>query len=151
MSRTLLVAMALMAMGAVGAALYSQHVLGMQPCPWCIVQRMTFIAIAAAGVLGLLLRRIGAALALALSAAGVAAALYQHFVAAQAESCALSLADRIVGATGLDGRWPELFMATAACNESKAAMLGVPYELWSLALFVVLGAIALTVLNAKRR
>ena len=151
MSRALLIAIALLSMGAVGSALYSQHVLDMQPCPWCILQRLIFIAIAAAAIIGLLLRRVGAALVLLLAAAGVAAALWQHFVAAQAESCALSLADRIVGASGLDGRWPELFMATAACNESTAALLGLPYELWSLALFVVLGAIALRVLTAKRR
>jgi disulfide bond formation protein DsbB len=32
---------------AVGIALFTQHGLGMQPCPWCVLQRLIFLAIAA--------------------------------------------------------------------------------------------------------
>ena len=53
--RLLLVAIALLSLGAVGAALLTQHVWGMQPCPWCVLQRAIFCLIAIAALLGALL------------------------------------------------------------------------------------------------
>jgi disulfide bond formation protein DsbB len=148
----LLVGMAIVGVGAVGSALVTQHVFGMQPCAWCVLQRLIFLGIAAAAVLGLLWRsplgrRVGAGLALLLAASGVAAALWQHFVAASSASCDLSLAERIVGATGLDGRFPDVFMAMASCADAAAKLLGLPYEFWSLGTFIALGAAALLVLR----
>lgn len=151
MSRVGLAAIAVLALAAVGAALFTQHQWDMQPCPWCVLQRLIFVLIALAALVGLALRRTGSALVLGLAASGIAAALWQHFVAAQSASCALTLADRIMGATGLDGRWPEVFMATASCADAKVDLLGLPYEFWSLGVFVVIGAIALRVINARRR
>ncbi|MFN5700947.1 MAG: disulfide bond formation protein B, partial [Betaproteobacteria bacterium] len=42
---------ALLALGAVGMALVSQHVYGLQPCPWCVLQRMVFVLGAGVAVL----------------------------------------------------------------------------------------------------
>jgi disulfide bond formation protein DsbB len=144
--------MAVVGIGAVGAALVTQHVFGMQPCAWCVLQRMIFLAIAAASLVGLLWRaplgrRIGAGLALVLAACGVSAATWQHFVAANTASCDLSLAERVVGATGLDGRWPDVFMPMASCADAAVTLAGLPYEFWSLGLFIGLGATALIVLR----
>ncbi len=135
MKRAVLLLTALLSLAAVGAAYFTQHVWDMQPCPWCVLQRLIFVAIAAAALLGLLWPRGGAALAGGLALAGLAAALWQHFVAASAESCDLTLADRIMAASGLDGRFPELFMATATCAEARIDLFGLPYEAWSGALF----------------
>jgi disulfide bond formation protein DsbB len=144
-----------MALGAslavVGAALVSQHVYDMQPCPWCILQRMIFLLIAAVALLGLLWRshigRIASALLMDLLATlGVAAALWQHFVAASSSSCNLTLADRIVAASRLDGLLPEIFAPRASCADAAVALFGVPYEFWSLATFAMLGALAVLVL-----
>ncbi len=151
----LLAGSACIALGAVGAALVTQHVFGMQPCAWCVLQRLIFVAIAAACGLGLLWRsplgrRAGAALAGLLALCGVAAALWQHFVAAAAASCDLSLAERIVGATGLDEHLPEVFMAMASCADAKVTLGGMPYEFWSLGLFVLLAGAALVVLRQPR-
>lgn len=134
--RPILAGTAAVCIAAVGAAYYTQHVWDMQPCPWCVLQRMIFLAIAAACLVGLALPRTGGALALVLSLSGIAAALWQHFVAASSESCDLTLADRIVAATGLDGRWPDLFMPMASCAEAKVSLFGLPYEAWSGMLFV---------------
>jgi len=38
-------------LAAVAFAVYSQHQWGMQPCPWCILQRIVFLAIAAVALL----------------------------------------------------------------------------------------------------
>ena len=135
---------------AVAVALVTQHVFGMQPCPWCVLQRLIFVSIALAALAALLMRsalvrRALAAVMAVLTASGIAAALWQHFVAAQSASCNLTLADRIVGATGLDAALPQVFAAYASCADAAATLLGVPYEFYSLTLFVGLGAIAIWV------
>ncbi len=148
---------AALAFAGVATALVSQHVYDMQPCAWCVLQRVIFIAIGLVALAGLLWRTRTGTLAVSagavlLAACGVASALWLHFVAASSTSCRLTLADRIVGSLGLDGLAPEVFAARASCAEASVAMLGVPYALWSLALFVVLGAIAAWVaIGAARR
>ena len=87
----------LLALAAVGAAVYTQVQWGIQPCPWCVLQRAIFVCIALAALPGLLLavaatRVLSALLMLLLAAGGVASALWQHFVAASSTSCNLTLA-----------------------------------------------------------
>lgn len=143
-------------LGAVGAALVTQHVYDMQPCPWCVLQRLIFVLIAALALLGLVWRgHVGTTISAIgmdlLAAAGVAAALWQHLVAASSTSCNLTLADRIVSGTGLDGLLPEVFAARASCADAAVALFGVPYEFWSLATFTMLGALAVLVLLNLRK
>ncbi len=144
--------MVLLPLAAVGAALVSQHVYDMQPCAWCVLQRVVFVAIAAVSLPALLLtgalpRRVLAAAGLLLAGAGMAAALWQHFVAAASASCNLTLADRIVGGLGLDNAWPEVFAAYASCADAAVKLAGLSYEFYSLALFAVLGLVALRLLR----
>ena len=42
-------------------------------------------------------------------------------------------------------------MSTASCSDAKVEMLGLPYEAWSLALFVLVGAMAVRLLLPSRR
>ncbi len=151
-ARLLLLGMLVAAWGSVGFALYTQHVWGMLPCPWCVLQRLIFVLIGEAALLGLLLagasgRRVAGGLALPLALAGMGTALWQHFVAAASASCNLSMADRLMGATGLDSRFPEVFAAYASCADAKVDLAGVPYELWSLALFSALALAGWRVLS----
>jgi disulfide bond formation protein DsbB len=139
-------ALIVVSLGAVGVALVTQHGFEMLPCPWCVLQRMIFVAIALAALPGALLarapvRQASAALVMLLALAGAAAALWQHFVAASASSCELTLADRIVSASGLDAVLPDVFAPWASCADAAATLLGLPYEFYSLTLFV-LAAIA---------
>lgn len=136
-------------------ALFTQHGLGMQPCPWCVLQRAIFLSISLAALLGLvwgqaLVRRLAALLMLALAACGMAAALWQHFVAAASASCNMTFADRVMTGLGLDSLWPEVFAAYASCADAAAKLLGVPYEFYSLTIFVVLGAAAIWLLRQRR-
>ena len=135
---------------SVAIALYTQHVLGMMPCPWCVLQRVVFLAISLIAVAALLLRgalprRGAAALMLVLAGCGMAAALWQHFVAAASVSCNLTFADRVMSGSGLDALWPEVFAPQASCADAAATLLGVPYEFYSLTLFVMLAAAAVIV------
>ncbi len=147
----LLGAVALASFSALVAALVSQYQFDMQPCPWCILQRLVFLLLGAVALLGALIRPLRKPLAwalLPLAAAGAAAALWQHFVAAASDSCNLTLAERIVGWTGLDAALPQVFVAYASCQEAAVKLLGLPYEAWSLMLFLALGAAA--VIAARR-
>ncbi len=145
-----------LALAAVGVALVSQYRFDMQPCPWCVLQRLLFVLGAAVAGLELLaltaahrwqplaskwllaICQSAAGLRLLLATAGLTAALWQHFVAAAQASCQLTWADKVVAYTQLDARWPDLFQARASCLEAKAWLLGVPYEFWSAALFAFL-------------
>ncbi len=151
---TLLLAAAVLSLGAVGVALWTQHALGMEPCPWCVLQRLVFVAIALAALPALVWRHafvqaLSALLILALALAGVAAALWQHFVAAVSSSCNMTLADRIVSGLKLDGLLPDVFQARASCADAAVRLWGLPYEVWSLILFMLLSAMALRMLLRK--
>ena len=137
----LLAGTALLSVAAVGAALVSQHVYNMDPCPWCILQRVIFLAIALACGVGLAWPRLGSALVLLLALSGVAAALWQHFKAAASSSCAMTVADKIVSAMKLDSLWPDVFLARASCADAAVSLWGVPYDIYSLVLFVLIAGI----------
>ena len=138
---------------AVGLALVAQHAFGMQPCPWCILQRLIYLLIAllcamAAALRGGATRVVAVVLALALAAAGGAAAVFQHVVAAKSFSCNLTLADTVITALGLESLLPALFKVTATCADAAVSVLGVPFEYWSLALFTTI-AVALVAWLAR--
>lgn len=151
-----LAGMAVASFAAVGVALVAQHQFGVKPCPWCVLQRGVFLLIGAFSLLGWLvqakrsLRQAAVVLVLILCAAGLTAAVFQHEVASQTASCAMGLADKIVTALNLEDLWPSVFMITANCAEAAAyRFLGLPYEVWSGLLFVLMGAAGLVVLNKR--
>lgn len=152
-----LLLLAAASVAALGIALVSQHIFDMQPCPWCVLQRAVFAAIALVALAGAMLpqrlARCGALLATDLLAtAGAGAALWQHFVAKSSSSCKLTLADRIVSGLQLDALAPEVFAPRASCADAAVNLLGIPYEFWSLGLFLALGtAAAWTLVRMIRR
>lgn len=143
-------------LAAVAAALVTQHGLGMQPCPWCVLQRLIFVAISLAALPGLLVggpvaRWLSGPLVAALALCGMATAGWQHFVASNSTSCAMTLADRINRAVGMDEVLPQVFASYASCAEAKATLLGVPYEFYSFALFALLAVAGALLLRGLRR
>lgn len=154
-ARSLLGGAALASFAALAGALVAQHVFNMQPCPWCILQRLIFLLIGLCCTVSLVnaaaLRRLLAAVSALLGGAGMAAAAYQHFVAAKSSSCDMTLADRIVSSTlHLDAALPAVFEVRASCADAAVNLLGVPFEFWSLALFAVLSLVGLRVLLHPR-
>ena len=150
-----LLAMATVCLAAVAAALVAQHGFDMQPCPWCILQRVIFLAIAVACLAAVAwpsrrARQVLSSVALLLALCGVAAAFYQHQVAAKNASCNLTMADKIITALGLEPLLPALFQVTATCADAAVSVLGVPFEYWSLALFALLGLLAASTLVRLR-
>lgn len=151
----LLLAMATLCVAAVGIALVSQHVFDMQPCPWCILQRVIYLAIAllcliGAAVSAVIPRRGIGVLTLLLALSGGASALYQHLIASKSASCNLTFADKVISALGLDGAFPPLLQVTANCSDAAVSVLGVPYAYWSLTLFIAIGAASGRVVRQPR-
>lgn len=152
-SRQWLLAIAVLCGAGVAVALTGQYAFDMRPCPWCILQRVIFIVIAllslAAAALPALARRFAAGLVVLLALLGSSAALYQHFVAARSASCNLTLADKIITALRLDVLLPSMFQVTGSCADDAVTMLGVPFEFWSLGLFVVVTLLALRAVTRR--
>jgi len=150
-SRTLNL-IAWLCIAALALALVSQHVFGLRPCAWCVFQRLIYLTIAVVCWLGVLLgrlpglRRLGALLALGLSAGGIAAAWYQYSVASNMFSCDRTFADRFMVQSGLDAHMPWLFGIFATCMDARVSVLGIEYAIWSLLLFAVLAALSLIAL-----
>ena len=145
---------AALSFGAVVAALVTQHAFAMQPCPWCVLQRLIFIAIGVFAVLGLVWRgpagsRVAATFALLLALCGLASALWQHFAAAKSASCNLTLADKVMSATQLDRLVPGVFEARASCADAAVSLFGVPYAMWSALAFVVIAIVLVRVLRGR--
>jgi protein dithiol:quinone oxidoreductase len=139
---------------AIGFALISQHRWDMQPCPWCIAQRMVFLL---AGTIAFIAAWFPARarpimlLPAFLCASGVAMAVYQHWVAQYQTSCSYSIAEKWIRATGLDQLLPWLFDITATCADAATAMLGViPYAVASGALLLLLFVTALFAFKKSR-
>jgi len=136
---------------SVATALISQHLFDMQPCPWCILQRVIFLAIALVCMVGLLwdnavTRVTTGSLVILLAISGVWSAVWQHFYAANSLSCNLTLADKIISIyLELDKFSPEVFAVRASCAEAAVKLFGVPYDFWSLGLFVLIGSAAFAV------
>ena len=137
---------AAVAAGALGFGMVAQLVWHMRPCPWCTLQRLIYAAILLSSLTGIAIDWRGARLGIGcsvilLAAAGIAAAAWQSFGPVDAGGCALTLADRIVQATGLDVRLPKIFSATANCDEANVPLMGIPFAIWSLLTYAIMGAV----------
>ena len=150
-----LVAIGVIALGAVGLAAIAQYAFDMQPCPWCVLQRLIYIVV---GVLALLAaalpglgRRLFIVLALLGSLCGLASALWQQLHAVNEASCAMTLADRIMTGLHLDSLLPQLFTAYASCADAAVSVLGIPFAVWSCLLYVILALLRAWTLRASLR
>lgn len=146
---------ALVCVLAVGFALFSQHALGMQPCAWCVFQRLIFLVIAVVCLLGNLssstiYKRLVAFVVFVLGIGGMLSAWYQYDVAAQMFSCDMTLADRIIAKQlALDSAIPWLFGIYASCMDAAVDLFGLDYALWALALFALIAITAVVLLLKK--
>ena len=146
---------AFVCIAAVAFAVFSQHVLGMLPCAWCVLQRLIFILIALICLLvnfsnSLSYQKIITAIAAVFSISGMWAAWHQATVASQSFSCDMSFADVFISRhTGLDSAIPWLFGIYATCMDAAVTLFGVEYALWALILFALLTIILIFSLFRK--
>ncbi len=144
---------------ALGVALYLQHVTHLDPCPWCVVQRILFVLIGLIALAGALHRpRAFGLTAYAiviglLSMSGIAAATYHINLQsnpARAAQCAGSIVERLLDLSGLGNMIPPLFQYDGPCTLKPWSMLGLSIPEWSLVGFVLI-LIAMAVALLRRR
>ena len=126
--------------GAIATALVHQHIFGMEPCAWCVLQRLVFAVIFLISILSIIFKKTLAFdwLVSALGASGVGIALYQLNVANYSNSCGISVAEKFMNWTHLNSLLPQVFESYALCADANVSLLGLPYAAWSLWLFVLI-------------
>lgn len=140
------VAAAGLAMLAFG--LYLQHVVGLNPCPMCIVQRYALVGVVAATALAALAPRRGAWVAG--SALGVALAAFGAFVAARQSwlqwyppetvSCGRDFYG-MIATFPLERAIPMIFRGGGDCAAVDWTFLGGSIANWSFLCFVAIAAL----------
>ena len=152
--RLVLLAIAIISIALIGTAVYLQTVERMLPCPWCVIQRYMFAAIALTCLVSASLPeraiRFGSGLALLESLGGLGAASWLLWVKAHPHvSCGIDPVE-----TALNKIWPAqwlptLFEANGECTTEYPPIFGLTVAQWSFTWFVIL-AIALAWMTFRR-
>jgi disulfide bond formation protein DsbB len=139
------VVLGLVCTGLVGASFYVQHVLGIDPCPLCIIQRFTyaglipvFVAAAMAADHGRQQRALfGMAGILVLAGLGVAGyqTFLQVFPAPVVARCSASLS-YMLDSMALTEVLAHLLRATGDCSDTSFKILGLTLAQASLLIFL---------------
>ena len=147
-------------LGLLGYALYLQHALNLDPCPWCIVQRLLYIAIALVSLTAALHRpgRTGAtvygALGVVFAGGGVAAAGYHLHIQSdpqRALECMGGWLEQWLDVSRLGKIIPPLLQYDGSCILKPWSFLGLSIPGWSLVWFALLLAAFVAVIIAARR
>jgi len=150
---TAAVGLALLAFG-----LYLQHVVGLEPCPMCIVQRYALVLVTlVAGVSALSARRnvlvTGASLLVLLSGFGAFVAARQSFLQwypPEIVSCGRDFFG-MIETFPLKRAIPMIFKGSGDCTAIDWTFLGGSIANWSFVCFALIAVIALTLVVRQSR
>ena len=148
--RRLLALVALVCVALLAFGLYLQHVVGLEPCPMCIVQRYTLVLVAiVAGVSTLSARRnfliTGASLLVLLSGFGAFVAARQSFLQwypPEIVSCGRDFYG-MIETFPLKRSIPMIFKGSGDCTAIDWTFLGGSIANWSFVSFVLIGVTTL--------
>ncbi|XAH26220.1 disulfide bond formation protein B [Xylophilus sp. GW821-FHT01B05] len=153
--RRVLAAISVVCVAMLAFGLYLQHVVGLEPCPMCIVQRYALILVAVFAAIAAMLRGRGGRRVLALLA--VLAAGFGAFTAARQSflqwyppefaSCSRDFYG-MIETFPLKRAIPMIFKGSGDCTAIDWTFLGGSIANWAFVAFVVLG-LALLVLLAR--
>lgn len=137
------------------AALYFQHVEGLEPCPLCILQRYAFVAVGAAAAVAALAgarawRVVPGAVGLVAALAGAGTAARHVWIQLHPESlaCGPGLATMLENFP-LYEVLPKVFRGSGDCGAVDWSFLGLSMPAWALVWFVLL-ALALVAALVRR-
>ena len=155
--------LALVALGCVALlafGLYLQHVVGLEPCPMCIVQRYVLVLVAVVSGLTAFTSRnallmSGASLLVLLSGFGAFVAARQSFLQwypPEISTCGRDFYG-MIETFPLKRAIPLIFKGSGDCSAVDWTFLGGSIANWSFVCFVVIGLLALTLIArlARRR
>lgn len=137
--------------------LYLQHVVGLEPCPMCIVQRYALIGVAVIAGLTALLGRgrggqlAGSGLALLAAAGGAFVAARQSWLQWYPPEIATCGRDfyGMIEAFPLKRVIPMIFRGSGDCTQVDWTFLGGSIANWSFICFVLLGLVLLGVMRVR--
>ncbi len=150
----------LLCLSLLGYGLYVQHVLNLDPCPWCIVQRLFYIVIALLALAaGLHRPDKGGTIAYAgfgvlFAAGGAAAAGYHLYIQSDHEralECMGGWLERALDASKVGKIIPPLLQYDGSCVLKPWDFLGLSIPAWSLIWFSVLLVTFVGIIVAARK
>ena len=138
--------------------LYLQHVVGLEPCPMCIVQRYALVLVALfTGLAGVFrnvgLRFTGGLLALVAAVGGAYTAASQSWLQwypPEVVSCGRDLYG-MIETFPLKRALPMIFRGGGDCSKVDWTLFGLTLANWSFIAFVVLSLLLVTLLLRSRR
>lgn len=148
---------ALVCVGMLAYGLYLQHVVGLEPCPMCIVQRYALTALAVLAALAAASR--GAGAQAAFGGLGLLAAGFGAFVAARQSwlqwnppeiaSCGRDFYG-MIETFPLQRAIPMIFKGSGDCTKIDWTFLGLSIANWSFIAFCGLAVVGLVALARRR-
>ncbi|MDB5744556.1 MAG: disulfide bond formation protein DsbB [Polaromonas sp.] len=156
--RRLLVLVCMACVALLGFGLYLQHVVGLEPCPMCIVQRYALMLVAVvAGITALSSRRqaqiAGAGLLVMLSGFGAFVAARQSFLQwypPEVSSCGRDFYG-MIETFPLQRAIPMIFKGSGDCTKVDWVFLGGSIANWSFVCFVLIALTALMLIGRLAR
>lgn len=154
-----LLLLALLCAGGLAFGLYLQHVVGLNPCPMCIVQRYALLLVGlVAALTGVLARRrttlifgVLAVLALALGGAFVAARQsWLQWYPPVVSSCGRDFYG-MIETFPLQRAIPMIFRGSGDCTTIDWTFLGGSLANWSFVVFSAIALLALAMLGRRRK
>lgn len=138
--------------------LYLQHVVGLEPCPMCIVQRYALVLVALfTGLAGVFrnvgLRVVGGVLALLAALGGAYTAASQSWLQwypPEVVSCGRDLYG-MIETFPLKRALPMIFRGGGDCSKVDWSLFGLTLANWSFIAFAVLSLLLITLLVRSRR
>lgn len=144
--RRLLALVALLCVALLSFGLYLQHVVGLEPCPMCIVQRYVMVLMALVAAVGAVVASVGArmlsvALVATLSAAGAFVAARQSWLQwypPEVYTCGRDFYG-MIETFPLKRAIPMIFRGGGDCTKVDWTLLGLSIANWSFLAFVGIG------------
>lgn len=156
-TRAVYVTLAVASFGLIGVGLLLQHVVGLDPCPLCIFQRIAYFAVAFFALIAAWLsprassRWFGVlVLASALAGAGIAG----RHVWLQTQPAGLSCGPGLQAMLEnfpLTDVLPKVFRGSGDCAEAGWTLVGLTIAEWSLLWFAILSAATVALLARRSR
>jgi len=144
--------------GLVGASFFVQHVLGVEPCPLCIIQRLTYLGLIPVFFAAAMARPHGrtqrtllwTAAILALGGLGVAGyqTYLQLFPVPLVVSCSASLS-YMLDTMAVTEVLTRLLHATGECSDTSFKVLGLTLAQVSLVIFLSFTVLLITLLRRR--
>jgi disulfide bond formation protein DsbB len=153
-SRNLLLAIAAVSLALIGAALYLQHAMGLQPCPLCVIQRYLYLGIAIFSLIGAFAHKIktGAGLALLCALGGLGfVGKHLYVLAHPGFSCGIDPMETTLNKIPTATLLPGLFRADGLCEAAQETVFGLNVPQWSAVWFTILTLALVWVLVRRAR